>query len=768
MFELKGKITIALLIAALLLAIALFIVPLLGSALEDLELTRLNLAASKEKETLVPEKKSNPRRAGKDKAWYAVNEKTKNFSDIFLEGTSVPKSLHKLSQKSKEKIASQFLEDYGDYFGIEKPKEELRLLKKSKDKLGMTHLRYNQEYKGVPIFGAQMIVHVKEDLDSISANADLVPEISLDTSPKISEEKSRKEAVGKWEKQFDGRDPEVMKSELVIFSEELTKNDPKGKNHLTWLVELFKNDPRSHEFYFVDARSGKIVFQITGIKELNRQVYDCTNGDWPCYLDSLVGGYTYGRSEGQPARGANPINGGLDVDDSYDMAGAMHSYLQNEFSRNGGNNQGGIGDDYYSDAANTDVYTYLDAYWGGCPNAFWDGFSVNFCKGLVYDDVFGHEYGHAIVDFSVPGGLTYSYESGALHEGYADIFGETLERERTGSCDWLMGEDIDVGGFTGPIRSAVNPNSLGDPARFYDSNFYCGYSDYGGVHTNSSVVSHAAYLMVEGGSFNGCSVSAVGRDKMERIFYRALTQYFTSSTSFNSAYSVLNSACSDLYGSGSSDCLNVRQALQAAEMNQGGRCSGQARTAPLCGDITPTQVSGVAEGITYDPGVTITFDEGTAVLNGVPVSSGTAVTEPGDYVLVVTDAAGNSTTIHFTIRGSSVVPEDDDETGKITTDTPTLNYKKKGRATKRINIIFHSRNFDIQKRNWVKGRLGERKVKIMKVMNLNDDFLISFRLKYKKLPPGAYTFSASYKLKTGKRSWEKGTLTAENILTINP
>ncbi|MDI6778256.1 MAG: M4 family metallopeptidase [Patescibacteria group bacterium] len=764
MFDLKGKITIIFLIIAFLLAIVFFFVPLLGNALEDFEMSRLNLAALREKEVQASEKKSNPRAKGEDAAWYAVDKETENLNGIFLKGRSVPAEIHRLAQKSKEKAAKQFLEDYGGYFGIDDPEKDLKLVKKSKDKQGITHLRYNQEYEGVPVFGGQMIVHLKKDLSSVSANAGLAPDVSLDVDPRISKEKAEKEASEKWEEKFDGENPKILDSKLVVFSEELTKNDPEGKDSLVWLVEIFESQPRSHEYYFVDAKSGKIIFQITGIKEINRQVFDCSNGDWPCYLDDLVGGYTYGRSEGQPARGANPAQGGTDVDDSYDMAGSMHNYLQNEFSRNGGNNQGGIGDGYYTDVANTDVYDYLDGIWGGCPNAFFDGFSVNFCKGLVYDDVFGHEYGHAIVDFSVSGGLTYSYESGALHEAYADIFGETLENERTGSSDWLAGADVNISGFTGPLRSIRDPGSLGDPARFYDSNFYCGSSDYGGVHLNSPVVSHAAYLLTEGGSFNGCSVSGIGRDKMERIFYRALTSYFTSSTDFNAAYSALNLACGDLYGTGSGECVSVRQALQAAEINQGGRCSGEARATPLCGDTTPPQVSEVAEDQTYDPGVAIAFDEGTAVLNGVPVSSGTVVNEPGDYTLVVTDAAGNSTTIHFTIRGSS---GDGDETGQITTDTPALEYRGKGRATKRINIVFHGRNLDIKKRSWVSGRLGGKKVKIMKAENLGEDFLVSFQLKYKKMPPGTYSFVANYKLKTGKRSWEKGTLTAENILTIS-
>ena len=419
------------------------------------------------------------------------------------------------------------MEEYGDFFGVENPQKDLKLLKKTKDKKDFTHLRYNQEYEGVPVFGGQMIVHLEKNLSSVSANASLAPEISLDPDPKISKEKAEEKAVKKWEKKFKSENPKILSSALVVFSEELVKNDPKGKNYLTWLVEVFKDEPRSREYYFINAKNGDEIFQITGIKEISREVFDCSNGDWPCYLDDLVGGYTFGRSEGQPARGANPVLGGTDVDDSYDMAGAMHNYIESKFSLDGANNQGGIGDGYTADADETEVYDYLDEIWYGCPNAFWDGFSVNFCKGMVHNDVFGHEYGHAIVDFSVPGGLTYSFESGALHEAYSDIFGEALEHERTGSSDWLMGENIHLDGFDGPIRNAVNPNSLNDPARFYDSRFYCGYGDGGGVHWNSPVVTHAAYLLATGGSFNGCSVSGIGRSKMESIFYRALASYFT-------------------------------------------------------------------------------------------------------------------------------------------------------------------------------------------------------------------------------------------------
>ncbi|MFJ7648879.1 DNRLRE domain-containing protein, partial [Lysinibacillus sp. NPDC097279] len=66
-------------------------------------------------------------------------------------------------------------------------------------------------------------------------------------------------------------------------------------------------------------------------------------------------------------------------------------------------------------------------------------------------------------------------------------------------------------------------------------------------------------------------------------------------------------------------------------------------------DKTAPIVSGVAEGGSYNSSKTITFNEGTATLNGKSFVSGMAVDAEGSYVLVVTDNAGNTTTITFSI-----------------------------------------------------------------------------------------------------------------------
>ncbi|GGC39442.1 hypothetical protein GCM10011386_34390 [Parapedobacter defluvii] len=75
----------------------------------------------------------------------------------------------------------------------------------------------------------------------------------------------------------------------------------------------------------------------------------------------------------------------------------------------------------------------------------------------------------------------------------------------------------------------------------------------------------------------------------------------------------------------------------------------------LAPDTTPPVVTGVSDGEVYNQAVTPAFNEGTATLNGQPFTSGTAVTEEGEYTLVVTDEAGNETVVKFKI---SVYPEE--------------------------------------------------------------------------------------------------------------
>jgi hypothetical protein len=187
----------------------------------------------------------------------------------------------------------------------------------------------------------------------------------------------------------------------------------------------------------------------------------------------------------------------------------------------------------------------------------------------------------------------YQYQSGTLNESFSDIFGYALD-----SGNWTMGETTSIGvirRFDDPTKSRTP-----QPDRLFASQYYCNTGDSGGVHINSGILNKAFYLMTAGGSFNGCTVAALGKDKTLPIMFKADTVYLQPSANMKDAFDAIMKSCGDLYGLVSSDCQTVKVALQATEMDQqpagsqtSPKCSGGQAQTPACvgGQPQPTTVS---------------------------------------------------------------------------------------------------------------------------------------------------------------------------------
>ncbi len=333
---------------------------------------------------------------------------------------------------------------------------------------------------------------------------------------------------------------------------------------------------------------------------LNRVIRDCSDpfGNDSCLSGSFVSFYNYnfGRREGDPPRGPNPMPapffGSTDVDDAYDMVPFIAAYWMETFGRDGANNLGGTGDGINKPFDETQVFVHTDGNSNIAPTCAPNGggasaneFGIQFCTGQATNpDLIGHEYAHLVALYrsvnpltGTPSPLIYEDEPGALNESFADLMGEAFERYRTGSNDWLVKPSPPLN----LLRSLSNPPSLSNnvagtpnPDRFHDPNCYCGEADHGGVHTNSTIPSKAAYLFVEGGSFNGWSLTGVSFTAMEQVWYRALNEYYSNTETFNQAYLHLRQAARDLYGANSLELSQLTMALRAVELDQPGFCSG--------------------------------------------------------------------------------------------------------------------------------------------------------------------------------------------------
>lgn len=153
------------------------------------------------------------------------------------------------------------------------------------------------------------------------------------------------------------------------------------------------------------------------------------------------------------------------------------------------------------------------------------------------------------------------------------------------SVRWLLGEDSTAPGLTGALRDMYNPTCYGNPGKVSDAQYSCGPNtqagDSGGVHTNSGVPNHAYALLVDGGTYNGQTIDAIGLTKAAHIYWRAQSVYQGPASDFVAHADAVEQSCRDLTGatladlktgqpSGAvittADCGQVAKAMLAVEM----------------------------------------------------------------------------------------------------------------------------------------------------------------------------------------------------------
>jgi Zn-dependent metalloprotease len=519
--------------------------------------------------------------------------------------------------------AQAFIEQNASALKVSAPGDTLLIKSATTDSLQTSHIRYRQELNGIPVWGAELTVHIGRTGNVTSVTGTVSELGAINTTPRLSQGDAEDRARGSWISEFGEDDGEVKSGNLYIVDEILIDKNAGTKLHLAWEVQLTSSKNLRSFRYLVDADTGDVIAKFSLIKTLNRVVFDCSPGgsqglnDGFCRLDFFHPGppaHVFGRSEGQPDRGANPLYSSdqFDTDFIYYRAGVAHQYFQTMFGRNGANFAGGIGR-----TGATQAYTPLASYAGDgtnhdqygisfCPNANWDPDRerLSFCKGLPTMDIVGHEYTHAIEyyslldEFNFPRGFNGSNEPGALSEGFSDVFGEAAERFAYNSNNWTMGSSQNVN--TPIMRSLSNPESTNNPSTMYSPSYFCGSDDRGGIHINNVVLGHAAYRLANGGDLSGCIIQGIGPQKQETIFYRALTTYLSPSSGYAAAYTGLINACVDIFGTDSPECLQTRRTVNAVMMNQPGRCSGVPAQPVDCldpTDLCPTNPNKRAPGI---------------------------------------------------------------------------------------------------------------------------------------------------------------------------
>ena len=82
----------------------------------------------------------------------------KGNKPIFIEKKNTP--LKSAASITHEERFFRFLEESKGITGIDKPRETYKIIEKHTDKLGITHIRSVQQYKGIEIYGSQSTWHL--------------------------------------------------------------------------------------------------------------------------------------------------------------------------------------------------------------------------------------------------------------------------------------------------------------------------------------------------------------------------------------------------------------------------------------------------------------------------------------------------------------------------------------------------------------------------------------------------------------------------------
>ncbi|MFI6623137.1 M4 family metallopeptidase [Streptomyces sp. NPDC050528] len=473
-------------------------------------------------------------------------------------------------------------------------KEKLVVKDVVKDVDGTVHIRYERTYAGLPVLGGDLVVATTKAgrTERVTKAAKAAIKVAS-LKPKITAAKAEKQAVS---------------AAKTLGS---AKSAADGARKVIWaggatpvlayetIVGGLQDDGTPNQLHVItDAATGKKLFEYQGIENATgtgKTLYSGTvsldttlSGTTYSLTDATRGGHkTYNlkhtTSSGTGTLFTNTTNSWgtgaassstTDVTAAADAAyGAQETwdFYKNTFGRSGIKNDG--------------VGAYSRVHYGSSyVNAFWDDdcFCMTYGDGssnthpLTSLDVAGHEMSHGVTANTA--GLDYSGESGGLNEATSDIFGTGVEFYANNSSDvgdYLIGEKIDINGDGSPLRYMDEPSKDGGSADYWSSSV--GDLD---VHYSSGVANHFFYLLSEGSgaktingvsydspTYDGSTVTGIGRAEALQIWYKALTEYFTSTTDYAGARSGTLSAAADLYGSGSTEYNAVAAAWNAVNVS---------------------------------------------------------------------------------------------------------------------------------------------------------------------------------------------------------
>ncbi|MFF2044623.1 M4 family metallopeptidase [Kitasatospora sp. NPDC058170] len=454
---------------------------------------------------------------------------------------------------------------------------------------GSQHVRFDRSYLGLPVVGGDLVVHQDargrlKDSSRAAAHDAAVKSI-VPTVPAQA-------TAGRALQAAPGITSATSTPELVVWAAD-------GTPRLAWkttVAGVGDHGQPSGRVVVTDATTGEQIEAYDAEHQANGTGHSEYTGDVTIATTQQSGGYALkDPTRGHVTKDAHNVDadtltassGTLFTDtdnvwgdgrkfstdrstaavDAHANTAWTFDYYKNVFGRSGIKNDG----------KGATVFVHVGTKWD---NAQWsdecfcmmtgDGDGVTDPEQVDLDTM-GHEMTHGVT--SATANLRYSGESGGLNEATSDIFGTMVE--------WYANNSVDTPDYlfsdqsTPPwLRRMDKPSLDGRSADCWNSRV--GKLD---VHNSSGVGNHWFYLASEGSgsktingftynspTCNGSTVAGIGNEKVAKIWYRALTVYMTSTTTYKGARAASLSAAKDLYGATSTEYKAVAAAWSAVSV----------------------------------------------------------------------------------------------------------------------------------------------------------------------------------------------------------
>lgn len=514
--------------------------------------------------------------------------------------------------------------------------EQLKLIKTEKDFTGkFVDEKYQFYFKDIKVEGGIYHLHYQNG-NLLSMNGEIFQYVPADYRPAISETAAFNEAVKSvgaqkymWQDADYTAHNDYKKPSGELLYVPVNQADGSYSLILAYKFDIYAAAPISRDYIYVDAVTGRIVAIDPIMKHADKEVkktqntpifvepFETASKNYPALVmgsaDTRYSGtqniettlaapdkyILHDTTRGSGIRTYNlkksqSLGSGVDFQDNdnnwtaaefdnaaFDNAALdahlgvenTYDYFFTTFGRNSFDGLGTLLKSYvhYGNA-------YENAGWTGSEMIYGDGAST--FKPLTAYDVTAHELGHGVCSTSAQ--LLYSRESGALNEGFSDIWGAAAEYKYAPTKQtWLIGEEITkiVPMY---LRSMSNPKSglSPQPDTYHGINWKPATieegcitpgqttNDYCGVHYNSGVLNHWFYILSVGKTGtndigSNYSVTGITIEKAQRIAYRLETTYLTPTSNYKNARDFGIQAAKDLYGVDSPEAIATQDAFYA-------------------------------------------------------------------------------------------------------------------------------------------------------------------------------------------------------------